>query len=312
MMVLELVDAKKYQEKIKHYKYFYNSMEFHELNKEKVQEVVYMLFKAKKYKMGIAGGISDGILKFPYSAPFAMFEFLNKDVRLNDIYESVQLLNQYAITRHLKSVVFRLPPSFYDDTYISQVQNALLNQGYQIEICDLNYQYILQDKSTFEQQLRRNARKNLAVAYKQNYHFIHCEIEQERKRAYDVIAENRKIKGYPLRMTYEQVASTIQYTNADFFIARLDEVDVAAAVVFQVNEQVYQVIYWGDIGGYSDRKPMNYVSAKVYEYYAERKIKVLDIGPSTEDGVPNFGLCDFKEGIGCDSSAKFTLRKKIV
>lgn len=312
MIVLELVTARKYQETIKHYKYFYNSMEFHELNRGKVQEVVYMLFKGKKYKMGIAGGISGDTLKFPYSAPFAMFEFLNADVKLGDIYEAVEQLNEFAKKRHLKSVMFRMPPSFYDDTHISQVQNALLGHGYQIETCDLNYQYILQKTSLFEQHLRRNARKNLAVAYRKNYHFIHCETEQQRKRAYEVIAENRKRKGYPLRMTYEQVASTVQYTSADFFIAQLEAVDVAAAVVFQVDEQIYQVIYWGDIAGYSEYKPMNYISAKVYEYYAERNIKFLDIGPSTEDGVPNFGLCDFKQSIGCESSTKLTLIKSII
>lgn len=309
MLSLEIVDAQTYHQILKNYKYFYNSMQFHELNKSKVDEVVYMLFKSSRYKMGIAAGISNGIFKLPYSAPFAMFEVAGADVRLEDIHAAVRLLDEYAEKRNTSSIWFRLPPSFYDDTFISKVQNGLLNNGYLIEMCDLNYQFYLQNIEGFEDRLYRNARKNLKTANKQGFELLHCDTEREKKCAYDVITVNRKAKGYPLRMTYEQVTDTIALTNHDFFVVRLGTVAVAAAIVFQVNEDVYQVIYWGDVPGYSDKRPMNYISTKVYEYYANKGIQVLDIGPSTEEGIPNFGLCDFKESIGCEVSTKYTLRK---
>ena len=56
-MVLEIVDGKTYQKIIGDYKYFYNSMAFHELNRKKADEVLFFLFKGKHYKMGIAGGV---------------------------------------------------------------------------------------------------------------------------------------------------------------------------------------------------------------------------------------------------------------
>lgn len=79
-----------------------------------------------------------------------------------------------------------------------------------------------------------------------------------------------------------------------------------------VNEQCYQVIYWGDIGEYEMKRPMNYLAYKVYEFYANKGIEVLDIGPSTEEGAPNYGLCDFKESIGCEVSMKYSYCKNLM
>lgn len=40
-------------------------------------------------------------------------------------------------------------------------------------------------------------------------------------------------------------------------------------------------------------------------------LKYLDIGPSTENSIPNYGLCDFKESIGCRRSLKYTMVKEL-
>ena len=110
-MVLEIVDEKTYQKIKGDYKYFYNSMAFHELNRKKADEVLFFLFKGKHYKMGIAGGVINQELQFPYSAPFAMPEII-RESRLGEMEEAIQLLDIYAQTNKMASVTFRLPPFF--------------------------------------------------------------------------------------------------------------------------------------------------------------------------------------------------------
>ena len=56
---------------------------------------------------------------------------------------------------------------------------------------------------------------------------------------------------------------------------------------------------------------MNYLSFSVFEYYKKLGIHIVDIGPSSEDSVPNHGLCEFKESIGCDIIPKFKFVKKL-
>jgi lipid II:glycine glycyltransferase (peptidoglycan interpeptide bridge formation enzyme) len=130
--------------------------------------------------------------------------------------------------------------------------------------------------------------------------------EEDVKRAYTVIKANRESKGYPLRMTLEDVLKTIKIIKADFFVLSYNNVDVAAAQIFHVANNIVQIIYWGDIPGYTEIRPMNYLSYKVFEYYYNNKIDIVDIGPSTENGIPNYGLCEFKENIGCYVTNKFT------
>lgn len=110
-------------------------------------------------------------------------------------------------------------------------------------------------------------------------------------------------------MSWEQVQETIQITEHDIFLLNKKGKDVAAAMVFCVNKDVYQVIYWGDIDGYSEERPMNLLAENVYEFYQQKGIQVLDIGPSTENGVPNYGLCDFKESIGVSVLIKVYFKK---
>lgn len=110
-------------------------------------------------------------------------------------------------------------------------------------------------------------------------------------------------------MSWEQVQETIQITEHDIFLLNKKGKDVAAAIVFCVNKDVYQVIYWGDIDGYSEERPMNLLAENVYEFYQQKGIQVLDIGPSTENGVPNYGLWDFKESIGVSVLIKVYFKK---
>ena len=49
---------------------------------------------------------------------------------------------------------------------------------------------------------------------------------------------------------------------------------------------------------------INFLAYQLIQYYTKKGIKILDIGISTEDGIPNYGLCDFKESIGCFLSSK--------
>ena len=96
-------------------------------------------------------------------------------------------------------------------------------------------------------------------------------------------------------MTWEQVYETAKIINADFFLVNDMEKPIAAAIVFHVTHSIVQVIYWGDRVGYSEKKPMNFLAFKLFEYYKNVGIKIIDLGPSTLNSVPNHGLCEFKE-----------------
>ena len=51
---------------------------------------------------------------------------------------------------------------------------------------------------------------------------------------------------------------------------------------------------------------MNYLAFSLFSYYFDKGLRILDIGPSTENGTPNYGLCEFKENIGCSVTLKYS------
>lgn len=303
------VDKKQYESAVRNVKYIYDSVWFHEINGNKVEKVCYFLFKNSKNKCGMIVGIRDQTAWLPYSAPFGMVERINL-MNLEEMDEVIFLLEKYLSEIGVKKIFFRLPPFFYDETFISELQNILTGHHFVLTSVDLNYQFFLKDETYYFEHLQRNAKKNLQRALKSNWSFHHCDDWEDKKLAYDIIAENRKSKGYPLKMSWEAIRDTCAHISSDFFLLELENSPIAAAIVFGVTTNIAQVIYWGDMPNSGLCRSMNYLAYQIYRYYLNTGIEVLDIGPSTENGIPNFGLCNFKRSIGCDVSSKLTFEKE--
>lgn len=291
--------------------FFYDSIIFNELNKDKVDELKFLIFKDSKSCLGLILGIKDRVVKCPFSAPFSMFSHIKDRVSVKQFDEAVQALDNYMAPLFAEAR-FVLPPIFYAPGDISCVMNAFCRVGFSIETIDLNFQI---DLSGFNQEqyidiLYYNAKKNFAQSYKSGLTFEECRSDEEIMEAYRVIAENRFSKGYPLRMTYEQLSDTLKIVGHFVFVVRQGKTAIASAILYRLNEEIAQVIYWGDSPGYSECRPMNFLSYNVVMYCKKIGLHWLDIGPSTENGIPNYGLCDFKQGIGCGISAKLSLMKK--
>jgi lipid II:glycine glycyltransferase (peptidoglycan interpeptide bridge formation enzyme) len=139
-----------------------------------------------------------------------------------------------------------------------------------------------------------------------------CKTQEEEAIAFAIIKKNREVRGFPLRMTWEQIEETIKVIKADFFLLYNDSKEtIASAMVFHINSKVVQVVYWGDLPEFSHLKTMNFLSYKIFEYYQDSTVEIIDIGPSTEDSIPNYGLCEFKESIGCDITTKLIVSKTV-
>ena len=105
-------------------------------------------------------------------------------------------------------------------------------------------------------------------------------------------------------MNWESILETQSIIDIDFFIVNKEKYAIGSAIVFHITSKVVQVVYWGDLSEFSQFKTMNFLSYNLFQYYKKQGIKIIDIGPSTKKSIPNFGLCEFKESIGCDISIK--------
>lgn len=305
-MEIQKIDPLGYKNYFSSPYHIFNSVPFSELNKDKCSNLHYLLFKDTKVRFGIILGEKGECLCSPFSAPFGGFS-LNKNERIEYWEQAVALLKEYGKSLN-KQIRISLPPTIYSPTIVPKSVSAFIRNGAIIDYMDLNYQFEIDRFVNYEKFIDRSARKNLRNSQKIDFVFQQLDGNNETDiaRVYKVIKQNREERGFPLRMTLQAVQDTVKVIPADFFVLTYNDIDVAAAQIFHVGSDIAQVIYWGDLPKYAGLRVMNYLAYKVFGYYYLKGIKILDIGPSTEDGIPNYGLCEFKENIGCTVSSKYT------
>ena len=283
---------------------------FNSLNANKCEKIFYWLFREGKYRLGIIVGLKNNTVLSPFSAPFGCFSYLNAKITLKHIDNAVDEIVKKIEGMGISSITLTLPPLIYDELFVSKAINCLFRKSFFIKNIDLNYAFNLNHFSDqYINNIWRNAKKHLKISLSKELEFIKCGDNRKKYKVYEIIKYNRERRGFPLRMTWEQILETISVIQADFFLVKNSmQQDIASAIVFHVKErEIAQVIYWGDKPEYSKNKTMNYLSFKIFEYYKHKGFKYVDIGPSTENSLPNYGLCEFKESIGCFISPKITM-----
>lgn len=308
-MNIERVDNLEYSRVLREPSHVFNSAAFAELNKSKCDGVHYLLFNDNKVRFGlILGEVADG-LSSPFSAPFGGFESLSRSVHLEHVDEAVECLKRYAQEARM-TLQITLPPAIYDETFVAQQINSLFRAGFSWQAYDLSHVFRTTQFSRYNEIIDRSMRKNLATAARLGLSFCQSSgspQDDDLRTAYAIIKANRESRGFPLRMTLDAVLQTARVVPTDVFLVSKNASDIAAAIVYRVAPRIAQVIYWGDKPGHSDARPMNYLAREVFGSYASiAGIDFVDVGPSTERSIPNFGLCNFKENIGCQISPKVT------
>jgi hypothetical protein len=291
--------------------HIFNSGAFSKLNESRFEKVYYLIFKDTKTRLGIIFGLSDQVLLSPFSATFGGFEFASEDVKLYQIDAVLGALSVWAKAQKYIGIRIIPPPFFYKEDFLAKVTNCMYRAGFETKNMELNYHYQTANLTdTYEQGIWYNARKNLKKANSFGLIFEKLDITQGRV-AYDVIAQNRAERGFPLRMSWGQLVTTNAVIPMDFFLVKNKTESIGAAIVYHIAPSIVRVIYWGDLPQFSEYKTMNFLSYQLFKHYKEQGIEILDIGHSTVDSVPNHGLCEFKESIGCSISLLYEFYKKL-
>lgn len=311
-MNIEETSADDYQRICNSQALFYQSSRFNQLNREKCDNLLFLIIrKGKKAKLAISGGIIDGLFCSPFSAPFGGPVNLSGKARLEYITSFPLVLSDYLKSRGIKKIAITLAPMFYDQAFLSELTTSFYLGGYELKRFDLNHYFDL-SFSTYMDKIEHSAKKNLNIALKHDFTFIRCSSDEEKKNAYNVIRRNREEKKYELKISYEEMKAIIDTVNHDFFLVKDNQGNnLAASINFQVHPDISQVIYWGSLSKYDKTKVMNYLAFNIHEFFRERGLKYVDIGPSMINGGPNYGLSAFKKSIGCTVCNKVSFCKEL-
>jgi hypothetical protein len=312
-MKVEELDSIEFGKRFPEPNHVFNKPEFNLLNKAKVSEVLFLAFSNNnKSNIGIIGGVSNNQFRSPFSAPFGGWCYKG-GVDIEELELAYDALENYLSAKQVKGIRITMPPLFYNESEISVIWNVFHRKKYSIVSNDLNFQFNLGNfTENYLQDVAYNARKNYNAGMRAGLCFYKVSEPEKIKEAYDIISENRKQRGFPLKMSFDNILETNSIIDADFFIVTDNAgKNAAAAMVFKVTDKIVQVVYWGHLAEFSSFKPVNFLSYNLFDYYKKMGMEYVDIGPSTENSIPNYGLVEFKRSIGCDVSPKLTFEKEI-
>jgi len=126
--------------------------------------------------------------------------------------------------------------------------------------------------------------------------------------AYELIKKAREDKNYPVTMSLEGLQNTfLRFPyNYNLFGVYSDNRLVSASVCIKVSNEIMYNFYVGDDLNYRKHSPVVYLLAELFNWCKHKGYNILDLGISTDKGVLNKGLFNFKANLGAQHSEKPT------
>ncbi len=285
------------------------SEKFIELNCNKVDRVVRLVDDSSQPVIGLVAGIKNGVLKSPFSAPFGGFHFRKENIYSGEIDRFLQLLSDYAESILLNRIEIITPPDIYHMTFNAKMVNSLVRQGYKPAFPEITSWV---DLTRFDGMFRqKNSREYYRQAQRNNLVFSVAQNEREKEIIYDLICENRTKFGRPIYMTLDNILSTGEIWPVEFFKVESEKNIVASAIFYRNHNEICYAVYWGDNDEGRPLRAMDFLLLNLFVYYKEAGFRYMDLGISTENGIPNEGLLRFKESHEAISSLRYRFTLEI-
>lgn len=282
----------------------YISDKFIDLNRHKVDGIVRLVDDSGTAIMGLIAGVRNSTLLSPFSAPFGGFHFKKNNIYISEVDRFVKSLETYAESRDLKRIEIILPPFIYDGTFNSKVINSLTRNGYYNLIPELTNWIDLADFEDYFS--HKNSREYYRQALRNGLQFSITEDESEKRMVYDLVAQNRARFGRQIFMTFDDIISTGELWPVDFFkVTTSVGTLVASAIFYRFDSGICYAVFWGDNEEGRPLRAMDLLAFNLWSYYKKLGFRYVDLGISTEGGIPNEGLLRFKESHEATSSLRY-------
>jgi hypothetical protein len=265
--------------------------------------VVASLVGAREGRRVVAGASA------PFGGPDFGREYEPPGVVLDALRSMLRTLRDDGVDE----VEVRMKPPHYSDTE-SAAEFAFLNLGLTPVAADLNFMIDLASFSSVEdyvRSLKPPARR--AIRYGLDLDVSTDVLPQDDDAtwfdAYEVLRLNRETKGRPMRLPFDYIVAIRDAFPGlvRMVVARSAGAVCAAALVYRIATERDLVQYWGDACHELPYSPMNLLVRDVVAHSLVTGARVLDLGISTTDGVPNPGLIQFKRSVGARSEVRLQL-----
>jgi len=305
-MLIE-VDANDYKKHFQNKVNPFLKQDFINLNAKKVDKVVRLIQDQGKVTIGLIAGIKNNRLISPFSAPFGGFDYKKENAYIHELESFVKDLLEYIQQKQFDEVSITFPPTIYESTFNSKMINVLNRNQFYSNVPDItNWVDLKRFNNRFSQ---KNSREYYNQSLRNGLAFTKVETLEEKEKVYFLIKQNRERFGRPIFMNFEDIINTSILWPVDFFgVHSKDKELVSAGIFYQFSENIAFALFWGDNEAGRPLRAMDFLSFKLWSHYKEKGLSYIDLGISTESGIPNEGLLRFKETHESISSVKYSFK----
>jgi hypothetical protein len=227
---------------------------------------------------------------------------------INNAYELVEQLIEYARQQKIERIVLTLPPIIYNRRLSNYVDFALIQNGFQYLKREVSSVVSLEDniglnvakfKQTNRTAFRRAQKLGVVVRESQDYAAF-----------YEILKKNLKIRhGVQPTHTLDELLKLQELFPDKIFLfgAYAGAEMVAGVVMFDCNPQVSLAFYISHNEERQEFRGVNLLFYEIIQRCIAKGFKFLDFGIFTVNMEPNFGLARFKEGFGSSGILRDTL-----
>jgi len=249
---------------------------------------------------------ADGLWRSPGRGTFAGYAWAD-GLRAEQLFAFHDAAMARLAARGARRVEILPAPMAHDPQRFSLQTYLLRTRGFRISQCDLNQSLDIDTRPLAERMSYGNV-KRLRKCQREG--FVSAALPLEAlPQVYETLAANRHAKGHTMSMSLQALqAMSAQFPKAlQLFSCQAGAEQAAAALCLRLSPAVLYVLYWGDRPGYAQLSPVVALADAIHTHCQTQGIAQLDVGTSTVDTDTNFGLLQFKGGLGFGESLKLRM-----
>lgn len=266
--------------------------------------------KYKKIRAAIHFHI-DGIwARSPLRSSFGSLEFSN-NLPAKILFDFVLFFEFALKSKGVKHIRIKSYPQIYKPYNFTLFQAFLINLKYSVSQAEIS-SVIKITAGNARENFHRSERRKLDKTLQAGLIFKPIPIGHL-DEVYMFIQTCRRNKNYSLSMTLEGMRLSVgRFPNHYLLFGVFDNENlVAASICILVKQNILYDFYHDHSASYDHLSPITLLVAEMYNYCKLNNIGLLDMGTSSINGIPNFGLLHFKNFLGGKPTAKFTFEKNL-
>lgn len=243
----------------------------------------------------------------PVRAPFGSFQF-SPSLKPLVLFKFIEFVCERLKKKGIESLTIKNAPDFFEPESSPVLNTFLLNQGFLI--INSEVQTVVRTGDDFSSGLSAWEKRRLRQAKEAGLIFKRLDSKQL-KSVYQFILDCRVERDYILSIDWSTLKRTVDAFPDRFILFGVMHKDEFAAASISINagNKILSNFHSAHPRKFDRLSPVVMLLKGIFDFCCENDFRLLDLGTSSLEGLPNFKLLNFKLGLGAHPTMKLTFKK---